>query len=261
MAYDTVGCKQGLDQREAGARIHHRPESTKEFCQGEGRLWAVLWPAPHRSLALCGRNARTQRDDMWLRGRGWGREFFLPAKQQSPSPTEQGSFLINKLIRKGWRKKKRKIQRSEEEEQGEKFWKSERKINLKVSTREAWFPELERVLNSGKDEYFVPENTRAFGAPCRPGLTLHGWGGESGTTAAGRDCWPQAPRRPPPAQGRRGRLDSRPLSTSLYRLHCFSLSFPFPARTWGYHGHRNRRTRMQSYFLPLSALPPPLQNA
>lgn len=51
--------------------------------------------------------------------------------------------------------------------------------------------------------------------------------------------------------------DSRSLSTSRGRLDCFSLSLPFPARTWGYHGHRNRRTRMQSYFLPLSALPPP----
>lgn len=99
---------------------------------------------------------------------------------------------------------------------------------MKVSTREAWFPELERVLNSGKEEYFVPENTRAFGAPCRPGLTLHGWGGESGSTAAGRDCWPQVPRRPPPAPGRRGGLGSRPLSTSLYRLHCFSLHSPSP---------------------------------
>lgn len=41
----------------------------------------------------------------------------------------------------------------------------DRKMNFKVSTNEAWFPELERVLNSGKDEYFFPENTRAFGAP------------------------------------------------------------------------------------------------
>lgn len=38
-------------------------------------------------------------------------------------------------------------------------------MNFKVSTTEAWFPELERVLNSGKEEYFSPENTRAFGAP------------------------------------------------------------------------------------------------
>lgn len=68
--------------------------------------------------------------------------------------------------------------------------------------REAWFPELERVLNSGKDEYFVPENTRAFGAPCRPGLTLHGWGGESGTTAAGRDRRPHDRPPPPPTRPR-----------------------------------------------------------
>lgn len=41
----------------------------------------------------------------------------------------------------------------------------DRKITFMVSTNEAWFPELERVLNSGKDEYFFPENIRAFGGP------------------------------------------------------------------------------------------------
>lgn len=48
------------------------------------------------------------------------------------------------------------------------------KTNFKVSTSEAWFPELERVLNSGKDEYFSPENTGGSGPLCPTGLTLHG---------------------------------------------------------------------------------------
>lgn len=51
----------------------------------------------------------------------------------------------------------------------------DRKMNFKVSTNEAWFPELERVLNSGKDEYFFPrEHEGLWGPRCGPGLTLHG---------------------------------------------------------------------------------------
>lgn len=38
-------------------------------------------------------------------------------------------------------------------------------MNFKVSMSETWFPELERVLNSEKVEYFFPENTGASGTP------------------------------------------------------------------------------------------------
>lgn len=39
------------------------------------------------------------------------------------------------------------------------------KINFKVSTSEAWFPELERVLNSAKDEYFFPRERWSLWGP------------------------------------------------------------------------------------------------
>lgn len=87
------------------------------------------------------------------------------------------------------------------------------KVNLKVSTSETWFPELERVLSSEKEEYFFQRSPEPP-APGRPELTLHGrmenpvphWLCRAGCRAC------QRPQEDPEV--------------------CFLLSLPFPARTW-----------------------------
>lgn len=123
---------------------------------------------------------------------------------------------------------------------------------------EAWFPELERVLISGKDEYFRPENTGAFGVPLLPWVNTARLGSGLLSLLSGQEL--QALRNMPgyqTCQPWRGasEVSFNPTVRTLVHL----LSLPFPSWTWGYHGHRNRRARMQSNFLPLC--PPPLQNA
>lgn len=132
---------------------------------------------------------------------------------------------------------------------------------------EAWFPELEGVLNSGKNESLFPENNEACGAPLlhRFNTVRLGWR-ILYHILVGRNCRPPRMRIAGPSglPATLGGIPGPCLSgdTSLCRPYRFLLSLPVPTRMWGYHGHRNHRTKMQSYFLPLSALSSPLlQNA
>lgn len=84
---------------------------------------------------------------------------------------------------------------------------------------EAWFPELERVLSSGKDEYFCPENTGVFGVQLLPRINTarlgsrllvpHQWTGAAGPPAC---AWLSD--LPGMAKGLRG----------LFQSHCDNLS-------------------------------------
>lgn len=94
-------------------------------------------------------------------------------------------------------------------------------MNFKVSTSETWFPELERVLNSEKDEYFFPENTGASGTPRWPWVNTARLGrrilyhtGFAGLQACQRPQDPEVP------------------ALRCAGLYRFLLSLPFPARTW-----------------------------
>lgn len=102
------------------------------------------------------------------------------------------------------------------------------KVNLKVSTSETWFPELERVLSSEKEEHFFPEDTGAPGALGSPGLTLHG---------RDENLGPHWLCRLPAATG--GPTGLLPALT------------PLPRQDVGYHGHRNHRTRCKAASCPL----------
>lgn len=123
---------------------------------------------------------------------------------------------------------------------------------------EAWFPELERVLSSGKDEYFCPENTGVFGVQLLPRINTARLGSRLLYLINGQEL--QAPQHVPGYQTCWAWRKALEVSFNLTVITLVRLlSLPFPSWTWGYHGHRNRRTRMQSNFLPLC--PPPLQNA
>lgn len=120
-------------------------------------------------------------------------------------------------------------------------------MNFKVSTSETWFPELERVLNSEKDEYFFPENTGASGAPREPWINTArlGWRILYQTGFAG------LPGLPATTGGPRG------LCTSLCRPLPLLALTPLPRQDMGYHGHRNHRTRCKATSFPFLPSPPP----
>lgn len=104
-----------------------------------------------------------------------------------------------------------------------------------------------------------PENTEAFGAPLlhRVNTVRLGWR-ILYHILVDRTCRPPGSAGPAGLPETTGGLRGPCLSrdTSLGWPCHFLLSLPIPTGTWGYHGHRNHRTKMQSYFLPLSALPP-----
>lgn len=148
--------------------VHHRQDPRKNSVRTKRWLEAVpCWLPPsyrHTVSQTLGKRFQLA-EGQWMRKRSFSSAW---QARESSSP-ESKRFLIIKKIKK----EERKITMSSEEE----VYEVHKKINFKVSTSEAWFPELEKVLNSGKEESFFSQRTREpLGPHCCTGNTARlGW--------------------------------------------------------------------------------------